>query len=181
MSKAKINLNKYWNKFEEILSSAESDIKSLSAYRAFSPDNKPAKLPLLSSMTWQPPPNNLQDEINTLISKSFDNDEPANYNNINEMNDDEPSYTTFTDDELYYGVNLNATPRPAMSSSFNATSAPYQEPRCACCQLQMSPSAQLNTPRFSHRNIQLTYEDCQNLENEAMEVYTNFGYFDTSF
>lgn len=168
MSKAKINLNKYWNKFEDLLNNAENDIKSLSAYRAFSLDNKPAKLPLLSSMTWQLPPNNLQDEINSLMAKSFDNDQPTNYNR-SDFNDTEESYTTFTDEELYYGVNLNATPRPP------------PQMRCACCQLQMSPSAELNTPRFSHRNIQLTFEDCQNLENEAMEVFTNFSYYDTSF
>lgn len=170
VSKAKINLNKYWNKFEELLSNAENDIKTFSAasYRAFSPDNKPAKLPLLASMNWEPPQNNVQDEINSLMSKSFDNDEPSNYNS-SDLGEEE-SYTTFTDEELYYGVNLNATPRPQRHQAL-----------CACCQLQMSPSAELNTPRFSHRNIQLTFEDCQNLENEAMEVYTNFGYLDTSF
>lgn len=171
MSKAKINLNKYWHKFEELLNNAENDLKSSSAYQAFSLDNKPAKLPLLSSMSWQMPPNNLQSEINSLMAKSFDNNVTVNYNTSNsELNEDGPSYTTFTDDELYYGVNLNATPRPS-----------NHQARCACCQQQMSPSAQLHTPRFNHRNIQLTFEDCQNLENEAMEVYTNFGYFDTSF
>lgn len=33
---------------------------------------------------------------------------------------------------------------------------------------------------FSHRNIQLSFEDKENLENEAMEVYNNYGY-DISF
>lgn len=196
VSKAKINLNKYWHKFEEILSVAGEDIKSMSStYHDFIASQKckyytvdrmstpeiltSSKLPLLASLRHQAQ-NNVQDELNTFISKSFDND--INGKNVNESTS---TYKPFVGDDLYYGVNLNTVPNN------------YQTKRCSChmdlepllmpasntlmSSVDMTTAAPQSKYQFSHRNIRLSTEDCENLENEAFEVYKKYSYYDTSF
>lgn len=93
--------------------------------------------------------NNIQDEINSFMSKKF----------VVEKNIARSSmYKHFNDESLYHGVNLNQ---------------PRQ--RCSCVDLPVPPKYQ-----FTHRNISFSYEDQENLDNEAMEVYTNLAY-DISF
>lgn len=211
MSKAKINLNKYWHKFEEILTAAGEDIKSMSSsytefiiaqkYKCGTVDQTSdlltsTKLTLLSAVRNQTP-NNLHEELNSFVSKNINEDEDIL--TLKNTNETESSYKTFTTEDLYYGVNLNSN-IPAMGS--------YKAKRCSCYldQGQMSPPPQVRkrpastsflpsayfgpmttmpqaspAPKFSHRNIRLSIEDCENLENEARQVYQKYSIYDTSF
>lgn len=209
VSKAKINLNKYWHKFEEILSAAGDDLKSMSSsYTDFIVSQKykycniepssdiltSTKMTLLSAVRNQTP-NNLQDQLNSFMSKNVDEDnEMIALKNTNENG---PSYRPFSDEDLYYGVNLNTNIIP-----MNV----YKAKRCSCYldqELSMPPPMPLRkrpastsfipsdqflvsmappAPKFNHRNIRLSMEDCQNLENEALrKVYSKFSFYDTSF
>lgn len=205
VSKAKINLNKYWHKFEEILTAAGEDIKMMSSsYHDFIASQKikyhsvdrPAtpdmlastKLNLFSSLR-QPPANNVQDQLKTLMGKSFDTGDDDEKN----LNDSTSSYKPFTGDDLYYGVNLNTILLPSEPIASGVEKNRLK--RCSCHleastserkqqQVAKRPSSFHALPRnyqFSHRNIQLTDEDYQNLENEAMEVCQKYSYYDTSF
>lgn len=76
-------------------------------------------------------------------------------------------YKHFSDESLYHGVNLSAPPPPP--------------PRCTCAHPDQQEFIHTDTsmkiaPLFNHRHIQMSHEDQENLDNEAMEVYTNFGY-----
>lgn len=214
MSKAKINLNKYWHKFEEILTAAGEDIKTMSStYTEFIIAQKykyctvepistsdlltSTKMTLLAAVRNQTP-NNLHDELNTFVSKNNDQDDDLMaLKNTNEM---DSSYKTFTTDDLYYGVNLSTNIAPM---------GVFKAKRCSCYldQEHMTPPPQLRKrpastsfvptsqfiaattltqpsspmPRFNHRNIRLSVEDCENLENEALQVYGKFSFYDTSF
>lgn len=202
MSKAKINLNKYWHKFEEILTAAGDDIKMMSSsYHDFIASRKSKyhavdrpdmltspKLNLFSSLR-QPPTNNVQDQLQSVIGKTFDTE-----TNQNNLNDSTSSYKPFVDDELYYGVNLNAMLLPTIP--IPTTVDKKRMKRCSChleTNTSDRKSHQLAAKRptsfhalphnyqFTHRSIQLSYEDYQNLENEAMEVCQKYSYYDTSF
>lgn len=205
VSKAKINLNKYWHKFEEILTAAGEDIKMMSSSyhefiasqktkycavdRATTPDMPSSpKLNLFASLR-QPPANNVQDQLKTLMGKSFDTGDADEKN----LNDSTSSYKPFTGDELYYGVNLStillpdgATVRSIEKNRLKRCSchlegSPTERKQQQMAKRPMSFHALPRHYQFSHRNIQLTDEDYQNLENEAMEVCKKYSYYDTSF
>lgn len=153
------------------------------------------KLSLLSAVRNQTP-NNLHDELNSIVSKNTEDDEDILTLSKN-LNETSSSYKPFGDD-LYYGVNLNT----------NLTGV-YKAKRCSCyldpeydaqflpppasrprpASTSFLPTQQLiamtSSPRakFSHRNIRLSPEDCQNLENEARQQksYTKYSIYDTSF
>lgn len=150
VSSAKSNLNRYWHKFEELLTAdnTKKPFEDSKTYRLLPLVNKKLKSgssePILQR-------NNVHDEINSYMSKNFTVEK--NYARSS-------MYKHFNDESLYHGVNLNL---------------PRQ--RCSCSIL---PSMVPSKYPFSHRNIQLTFEDKENLENEAMEVYNNYGY-DISF
>ncbi|XP_031630603.1 uncharacterized protein LOC116345416 [Contarinia nasturtii] len=219
VSKAKINLNKYWHKFEEILTAAGEDIKSMSStytefiisqkykYCSVEPMNTSdlltsTKLTLLSAVRNQTP-NNLHEELNTFVSKNSDEDDDIMA--LKNTNENGPSYKPFSNDDLYYGVNLSTNIEPM---------GMYKAKRCSCYldQEYTSPLAAAPlrkrpastsfiptpqflaatslahpstssspAPRFNHRNIRLSMEDCENLENEALQVYGKFSIYDTSF
>lgn len=162
------------------------------------------KMTLLSAVREQTP-NNLHDELNTFVSKNNDdNDDLMALKNTNET---ESSYRTFTTDDLYYGVNLNTnmtlpmgvykakrcscyierdctTPPPQQRKRPASTSylpTPQFIAATSLQQRQPSPAPSSPMPRFSHRNIRLSVEDCENLENEALQVYRKFSIYDTSF
>lgn len=228
MSKAKINLNKYWHKFEEILSAAGEDIKAMShtyhdfistqKYKYYTVDRisspgrfePTTKLNLLSAVRNQTP-NNLHDELNSFVSKNDDEeDEILTMKNLNESGS---SYKPFSTDDLYYGVNLNTDVGPYSANVFKAKrcscyidpdhDAQFMPPpatrrRPVSTSFLPSPQSTLITTEatvhtvpkqeqssptypFNHRNIRLSLEDCQNLENEAHKVYRKFSYYDTSF
>lgn len=214
VSKAKINLNKYWHKFEEILTAAGEDIKSMSSsYHDFLTSQKykyctmdrmssseyfsPTKLNLLSAVRNQTP-NNLHEELNTIVSKSSEDD--GDILTLKNLNDSTSSYKPFIGDDLYYGVNLN-TNIPTTMQTYKAKrcscyldreydaqlrSPPSNRPRPASTSLLPTQQASFTTqspimPKFNHRNIRLSLEDCENLENEALQVYRKFSYYDTSF
>lgn len=124
------------------------------------------------------------------MGKSFDTGDTDEKN----LNDSTSSYKPFTSDELYYGVNLNTILLPIEP----ATSVVEKNrlKRCSCHletnntserkqqQVAKRPTSFHGLPhnyQFSHRNIQLSEEDYQNLENEAMEVCKKYSYYDTSF
>lgn len=102
--------------------------------------------------------NNIHDEINQLISKRFTVEKNVARSSM---------YKHFSDESLYHGVNLNMPGH-----------------RCSCADIptvdNVSAVSESNKYAFHHRNIQMSFEDQENLDNEAMEVYTNFGY-DISF
>lgn len=155
------------------------------------------KLNLWSAVREQTP-NNLHEELSSIVSKNTntDDDEMMTMKNLN---DSTSSYKPFTSDDLYYGVNLNT----------NVSMRTYKAKRCSCylesssdSQFQLPPATRARpastsflpsqpitltmptagTPhKFSHRNIRLSREDCENLENEALQVYRKFSYYDTSF
>lgn len=78
-------------------------------------------------------------------------------------------YKHFNDESLYHGVNLNIPQRQVQQQQ-------QQQQRCTCGDALHDSKYQ-----FNHRNIQLSFEDKENLENEAMEVFCcNLGY-ETSF
>lgn len=215
VSKAKINLNKYWHKFEEILTAASEDIKIMSnSYQNFISshkmktykfddndvdvdDDKPDmikddKLSLFATLRRHyPPANNVHDELNAIIGKSFSTE--IDDNNINESM---PTYKQYLNDELYYGVNLHSffTPEHTTNASTSMpalTTLPNNRnpmKRCSChmdASVQEVPNIEQQNPskkyNFNHRNISITYEDYQNLENEAIEVCKRYSYYDTSF
>lgn len=153
VSSAKLNLNRYWHKFEELLSvdNTKKPFEDSTTYRLLPLVNK--KLKSSKSVTSMPllDRNNMHDEINSFMSKNFTVEK--NYARSS-------MYKHFNDESLYHGVNLNV---------------PRQ--RCSCSIL---PSMVPSKYPFSHRNIQLSFEDKENLENEAMEVFSNYGY-DISF
>lgn len=157
VSSAKLNLNRYWHKFEELLSTdnTKKPFEDSTTYRLLPLVNRKHKFSTAASKSGSSSPlidrNNVHDEINSYMSKNFTVEK--NYARSS-------MYKHFNDEALYHGVNLNL---------------PRQ--RCSCSIL---PSMVPSKYPFSHRNIQLTYEDQENLENEAMEVYNNFGY-DISF
>lgn len=132
---AKINLNKYWNKFEELITPEIPSKKLISSNTI--PNNKihPASI-----------------ELNEFLTKKF----------IPEKNfarTKTSKYKHFQDDSLYHGVNLNLVPQQSNQQQ------QHQTEDCLC-NLQF---------RFYTRNFQITPEDVQNLENEAMEVI-DYGY-----
>lgn len=219
MSKAKINLNKYWHKFEEILTAAGEDIKSMSStYTEFIIAQKDkycsieqthtsdllssSKLTLLSAVRNQTP-NNLHDELNTFVSKNDDDDDDIMA--LKNTNDNGSSYMQFNTDDLYYGVNLSTNIAPLrmlkakrcscyLDQEFMTPPPPPQRRRPASTSFiptsqfigatsmgQQQQQQQSTAPRFNHRNIRLSVEDCQNLENEALQVYGKFSFYDTSF
>lgn len=152
------------------------------------------KLSLLAAVRNQTP-NNLHDALNAIVSKNAEDDEDMLA--LKNLNETSSSYKPFGDD-LYYGVNLNT----------NLTGV-YKAKRCSCyldpeydaqflpppatrprpASTSFLPTQQLialtSSPRakFSHRNIRLSPEDCQNLENEARQhkSYTKYSIYDTSF
>lgn len=157
--------------------------------RAATPDMlSSTKLNLFLSLRQQPA-NNVQDQLKTLIGKSFDTGDTDEKN----LNDSTSSYKPFTGDELYYGVNLNTMLLP--TESIASGTEKNRLKRCSCHlevntserkqhQVAKRPTSFHALPRnyqFSHRNIQLSDEDYQNLENEAMEVCKKYSYYDTSF
>lgn len=225
VSKAKINLNKYWHKFEEILTAAGEDIKSMSStytefiiaqkykYCTMEPTTvdllRSTKMTLLSAVRDQTP-NNLHDELNSYVSKNNDDDDDLMA--LKNTNETGSSYRTFTTDDLYYGVNLNtnltipmgvykakrcscyierdcSTPPPQQRKRPASTSYLPTAQFIAATTVQQRqnvsptppPPSSSPVPRFSHRNIRLSVEDCQNLENEAFQVYKKFSIYDTSF
>lgn len=120
---------------------------------------------------------NIADEISQLMAKRY----PVEKNLARTS-----MYKHFTDESLYHGVNLNA---PEVHQQ-----QPHSR-RCSCGELSANYASSigsdsedsidiglLSLPKYSftHRNLMLSFEDQENLENEAMEVYTNFGY-ETSF
>lgn len=117
--------------------------------------------------------NSIADEIATLMTKRFTVEKNLARTSM---------YKHFTDDSLYHGVNLNV---PSTSTSASAPAANDRD--CTCTDLDIfSSDSELQHPNatvkypFTHRNLSLSFEDKENLENEAMEVYTNIGY-ETSF
>lgn len=154
VSSAKLNLNRYWHKFEDLIT-VDSSKKPFEngTYSLLPLVNKKFKSSTKSSGPSMPllDRNNVHDEINSYMSKNFTVEK--NYARSS-------MYKHFNDESLYHGVNLNL-PRQRCSCSILPSMVPAKYP-------------------FSHRNIQLTFEDKENLENEAMEVYNNYGY-DISF
>lgn len=155
------------------------------------------KLTLLAAVRNQTP-NNLHDELNTFVSKNNDEDNDAMA--LKNTNENEPSYKQFSNDDLYYGVNLNTNIAPMgmfkakrcscyLDQEFVTSPPPPQRRRPAST--SFIPTSQFiaatsmaqaaAAPRFNHRNIRLSVEDCQNLENEALQVYGKFSFYDTSF
>lgn len=209
MSKARINLNKYWHKFEEILTAAGEDIKSMSSsYTEFIIAQKykcgtvepnttsdllsSTKLSLLSAVRNQTP-NNLHEELNTIVSKNTNEDEDmVTLKNTNDM---ESSYRPFNTEDLYYGVNLSTNIAPMTSfkakrcscyldQEYMSQPPPQQRKRPASTSfIPSSYFGSVNSPplKFNHRNIRLSIEDCENLENEARQVYQKYSIYDTSF
>lgn len=158
------------------------------------------KLTLLSAVRNQTP-NNLHDELNTIVSKNADEDDDLMA--LKNTNENGSSYKPFSSDDLYYGVNLSTNLAPM---------GVYKAKRCSCYLDQeytspmaaplrkrpastsfiptsqfiaatsmTNPSTGVPAPRFNHRNIRLSVEDCENLENEALQVYGKFSIYDTSF
>lgn len=161
VSSAKLNINRYWHKFEELISIDTN-------HKSYNTDSVKLRLlpPIVSTKTKRTGSyrqaddatspllpfnqNNIQAEIDTFMSKRFTVEKNFARSSM---------YKHFNDESLYHGVNLNV---------------PRQ--RCSCSgPLPMSPKYQ-----FTHRNIQLSYEDKENLENEAMEVFGNLA-FESSF
>lgn len=160
------------------------------------------KMTLLSAVRNQTP-NNLHDELNSYVSKNNDDDDDLMA--LKNTNETGSSYRTFTTDDLYYGVNLNTnitmpmevykakrcscylerectTPPPQQRKRPASTSYLPTPQFIAATSLQPQPSPSLSVPRFNHRNIRLSAEDCENLENEAFKVlYGKFSIYDTSF
>lgn len=158
------------------------------------------KMTLLSAVRNQTP-NNLHDELNSYVSKNTDDDDDLMA--LKNTNETGSSYHTFTTDDLYYGVNLNTNLTTMPMGVFKAkrcscylerdctTPPPQQRKRPASTSYlptQQFIAATTSTqqhdqtmPRFNHRNIRLSPEDCQNLENEALQVYGKFSIYDTSF
>lgn len=154
------------------------------------------KMTLLSAVRNQTP-NNLHDELNSIVSKNNNQDDDLMaLKNTNEIGS---SYKAFISDDLYYGVNLNTNIAPM---------GVFKAKRCSCYleEEHMTPPPQLRkrpastsfiptpqfmatttlaqpspVPRFNHRNIRLSIEDCENLENEARQVYGKYCIYDTSF
>lgn len=216
VSKAKINLNKYWHKFEEILTTAGEDIKSMSSnytefimaqkykYCTIEPNTtdllRSTKMTLLSAVRNQTP-NNLHEELNSYVSKNNDDDDDLMA--LKNTNETGSSYHTFSTDDLYYGVNLNTNITTMPMGVFKAkrcscylerecsTPPPQQRKRPASTSYLPTPQFIAATsslqqqhqtmPRFNHRNIRLSAEDRENLENEAFQVYGKFSIYDTSF
>lgn len=166
-----MNLNRYWNKFEELLTTDpikaplfkknnNEMLNTSTAYlmpgsvkmRRANNSNQNNAQPSQSQMHLIEQ-NNIHDQINTLMTKKFHVEKNFARSSM---------YKHFNDESLYHGVNLNL---------------PRQ--RCSCSDLPNPATIAPKYP-FSHRNIQLSFEDKENLENEAMEVFTNFGY-DISF
>lgn len=169
---------------------ASQKVKYYSVDRPASPDLlTTTKLNLFSSLR-QPPANNVQDQLKTLMGKSFETGDTDEKN----LNDSTSSYKPFTGDELYYGVNLKTMLLPG-ETSFTSGVERNRLKRCSCHleantierkqqQVAKRPTSFHALPhnyQFSHRNIQLSDEDYQNLENEAMEVCKKYSYYDTSF
>lgn len=152
VSSAKLNLNRYWHKFEELLTTdnPKKPFEDSTSYHLLPLINKRLKSKA-DSTTSLLGRNNVHDEINSYMSKNFTVEKNIARSSM---------YKHFNDESLYHGVNLNL---------------PRQ--RCSCSIL---PSMVPSKYPFSHRNIQLSFEDKENLENEAMEVYNNYGY-DISF
>lgn len=163
MSSAKLNINRYWHKFEELIN-IDTNQKPYNTdtikLRLLPIVNKkllrqPTSSNIIDDQTLPllPPinQNNIQDEINTFMSKRFTVEKNFARSSM---------YKHFNDDSLYHGVNLNV---------------PRQRCSCSPTIIPVSPKYQ-----FTHRNIQLSYEDKENLENEAMEVFGNLA-FETSF
>lgn len=132
-----------------------------------------------------PPTNNVNDELNAIIGKTYSTE--IDDNNINESM---PSYKQYLNDELYYGVNLHSFFTPTQYTTITSSTLPNNRnpmKRCSCHMdtstqgvpnIVQNPSKKYN---FNHRNISITYEDYQNLENEAIEVCKRYSYYDTSF
>lgn len=155
------------------------------------------KLNLWSAVREQTP-NNLHEELNSIVSKNTNEDDEML--TLKNLNDSTSSYKPFTNDDLYYGVNLNTNTNTPMRT--------YKAKRCSCyldssydSQFELPPATRQRpastsflptqaialttpsgtTPKFNHRNIRLSREDVENLENEALQVYRKFSYYDTSF
>lgn len=150
-----MNLNRYWHKFEEfIINNANFDI--LQHTTKDNIDDEIDGYLLHTSMTQ----NNIRNELNELIGKQLVADNNQKRSSM---------YKHFEDDFLYHGVNLNIE---TVQKTVNK--------RCSCY-LDSCPSNR-HRYSFNHRNIQLSPEDRDNLENEALQqVYFNYGYLDTGF
>lgn len=175
VTSAKLNLNRYWHKFEELLTNTSDNSSSKSFFNNGSATRTSYRLlpPLMVKRNSQQrrnsvaqstdpvhanrfdQPNNIQDEITTFMAKRFTIEKNMSRSSM---------YKHFNDESLYHGVNLNIPERPV------------QQQRCNCIDSPHDTKYQ-----FNHRNIQLSFEDKENLENEAMEVFCcNLGY-ETSF
>lgn len=137
---AKINLNKYWNKFEELIT----------------PEIPSKKL--ISSNTI---PNNKIHPASIELSEFLTNNKYIPEKNFARTKNSSSKYKHFQDDSLYHGVNLNLAP-PQQSNQQQQ----HRQGEDCLCNLQF---------RFYTRQFQITPEDVQNLENEAMEVI-DYGY-----
>ncbi|KAJ6650129.1 Enhancer of split mgamma protein [Pseudolycoriella hygida] len=143
VSSAKVNLNKYWHKFEDFFAAdgktnAFEDSTTYSLLPLVHKKQKSSTLPSKYGSTGLLERNNVHDEINSLMSKNFTAEK--NYT-LSSM------YKHFNDESLYHGVNLNL---------------PRQ--RCSCTNLQ----SKVWKHPFGQRNIQLSFGDKDNLENDAM-------------
>lgn len=176
MTSAKLNLNRYWHKFEELLSNNSDNSSSKAffnngsttrtSYRLLPPlmvnkRNSQRRNSVAQSLNHPVhqdrfvQPNNIQAEITTFMAKRFTVEKNISRSSM---------YKHFNDESLYHGVNLNIPERQV------------QQPRCNCIDTLHDSKYQ-----FNHRNIQMSFEDKENLENEAMEVFCcNLGY-ETSF
>lgn len=168
------------------------------------------KMTLLSAVRNQTP-NNLHDELNSYVSKNNDDDDDLMaLKNTNETGSSYHTFTT-DDLYYGVNLNTNitmpmgvykakrcscylerecTTPPPQQRKRPASTSYLPTPQFIAATSLQpppppsssSSPQFQsLTVPRFNHRNIRLSAEDCENLENEAFQVYGKFSIYDTSF
>lgn len=113
-------------------------------------------------------PNNIAEQIQQLMAKRF-----AVEKNVARSS----MYKHFTDESLYHGVNLNVPPPPQHACSCGSDSDSGHDSDSEDSLGSTRPTTKY---AFTHRNLSMSFEDKENLENEAMEVYTNLGY-ETSF
>lgn len=198
VSSARTNLNKYWSKFEDMLASdninannrhsathlerAAGTHSTRTSFRLMPPmlRNRPYHQRQPYALPASPPAspldapatpldfstlvaqNNVAEQIQQLMAKRFTVEK-----NVARSS----KYKHFTDESLYHGVNLNGPPA-ACSCGGDSDSGNDSDGGSTDC---AAPKY-----AFTHRNLSMSFEDKENLENEAMEVYTNLGY-ETSF
>lgn len=170
VSSAKLNLNRYWHKFEEMLNplpaTAPSTVENTSSYgfssktlRLLPPIGNGSLLrrskrgggvgPIRKSSSKDTLKTTTNDKIHSFIEKSY---------NFEKSIDHESSmYKHFKDDFLYHDVNLN-TPSPPQSSS----------PSKCSCRMKLSFDADDNSYEttqmkypFHHRNLHILFDDME--------------------